>query len=82
MNVLYVVEVCIYTCDSYPVWNVISINRTFEGAVKALNDCGPQKWTEENIDEDYRCFKPDFVPNDDKHAPLESARIYVEELKN
>lgn len=71
--------------DGYPLPQsyVLSINRTYEGAVKALNEFSPQKWTErEDLKyENYRYFEPDFVPNDNKYAPLESARIYTEELK-
>jgi hypothetical protein len=77
---IFVLEADIYNypCDhTY----VLSIHKTYEGAVKALNECGPQKWTEqESKEKGFRYFKPDFVPNDNKNAPLESACIRTEEL--
>ena len=72
--------------DSYPLPKsyVLSFNKTYNGAIKALNEFGSQKWIErEDLkDEKYRYFEPDFVPNDNKQPPLESARIYTVELKD
>lgn len=71
-------DVHVYPCDhSF----VLSIHRTYDGAVKALNECGPQKWIEKSKEETCGYFEPDFIPDDDENAPLESARIYTQELQ-